>query len=86
MVSAITGQGCEELLDKLDATLARDKKIFSLKFAHQDGADVALYYNYGEVLDRIDSEECVQIKVRLDQAAMGQLRKMGQKLEKSDEC
>lgn len=85
MVSAITGTGCVALLDKLDVTLAKDKKTFTLKITHKNGADVALYYKYGEVLERVDTEEYVKIKVRLDQAAIGQLTKMGQKLEKTDE-
>lgn len=77
LVSAVSGVGCEELLNKLDQVLAKDKKIYTLTFSHAEGADIALFYQYGEVLSRIDSEECTEISVRLDQAAIGQLSKMG---------
>lgn len=77
MVSATTGKGCEELLLKLDEVLAKDKKTFTLRFAHIDGADIALFYKYGEVLEREDTEKYTEITVRLDQAAIGQLTKMG---------
>lgn len=77
MVSAITGEGCDELLLKLDEVLAKGKKTFTLRFDHTDGADIALFYQYGEVLEREDTEEYTEITVRLDQAAVGQLTKMG---------
>ncbi len=77
LVSAISGSGCENLLATLDLQLAKDKKTFKLKFAHKDGADIALFYRYGEVIDRKDMENHTKITVRLDQAAIGQLTKMG---------
>ncbi|MBL4603924.1 MAG: GTPase HflX [Emcibacteraceae bacterium] len=77
MVSAITGEGCDDLLDKLDQVLAKDKKTYHLTFNHQDGGDIALFYQYGEVLERVDSEKNTKITVRLDHAAIGQLTKMG---------
>lgn len=77
MVSAITGEGCEDLLDSFDHELSKDKKTYSLKFTHDAGADIALFYKYGEVLEREDSEKNTKLKVRLDQAAIGQLTKMG---------
>ena len=33
--------------------------------AHTDGARLAWLYQHGEVLDRHDAEEAVQVKVRL---------------------
>lgn len=77
IVSAISGKGCENLLEKLDVVLAKDKKEFEFTFSHSEGADIALFYKYGEVLSRIDSEKNTKITVRLDQAAIGQLTKMG---------
>lgn len=77
VVSAVSGEGCDALLEQLDQVLAKGKKIFTLTFNHAEGADIALFYKYGEVLSRTDSEECTEITVRLDQAAIGQLSKMG---------
>lgn len=81
MVSALSGAGCDILLEKLDIELAKGKKIFTLTFTHDAGAEIALYYRYGEVMSREDTEKNTKITVRLDQAAIGQLIKLGQKLE-----
>jgi GTP-binding protein HflX len=77
LVSAITGEGCAELLEVLDELLARDKKTFELEFSHVDGADIAQLYKLGEVLSREDTETSTRLTVRLDQAAIGQLEKLG---------
>ncbi|MDG1708402.1 MAG: GTPase HflX, partial [Emcibacteraceae bacterium] len=77
LVSSISGEGCDELLETLDEVLAKDKKTFELTFSHEAGADIALFYQHGEVLERIDSETECKITVRLDPASIGQLIKMG---------
>jgi len=77
MVSSLTGEGCAVLLKKLDRELAKDKLEFRMTFSHEEGADIALFYKYGEVLERKDTEKNTKITVRLDQAAIGQLAKMG---------
>ena len=77
LVSSISGEGCDELLETLDEVLAKDKKTFELTFGHDAGADIALFYQHGEVLERVDSETDCKITVRLDAASIGQLTKMG---------
>ena len=77
LVSAVSGEGCDVLLSSMEKELAKGKKQFELTFEHKDGADVALFYQYGEVLERIDTEEHTKLTVRLDAAAIGQLTKMG---------
>lgn len=76
-VSAVSGEGCDRLLASMEQELAKGKKQFELTFEHKDGADIALFYQYGEVLDRVDTEEHTKLTVRLDNAAIGQLTKMG---------
>ncbi len=77
LVSAISGEGCDDLLDALDDQLAKGKKTFELEFSHADGADIAQLYTLGEVLERADSETHTKLTVRLDNAAIGQLVKQG---------
>jgi GTPase len=57
--------------------LAKHKITVQLTLGHEAGADIALFYQYGEVLERVDSETECHLKVRLDPAAIGQLTKMG---------
>lgn len=83
LVSAVSGFGCQNLLERLEQQLSMGKKILELVFPHNEGADIALFYQYGEVLQRIDNEKNTKIKVRLDQASIGQLQKMG-KLKNAD--
>lgn len=77
LLSAISGEGCEGLLEQMDQELAKGKEVLELTYGHHEGADIALLYQYGEVLDRVDTEENSTLTVRLDQAAIGQLEKMG---------
>lgn len=77
IVSAITGEGCSELLEVLDELLAQGKETFELEFSHSEGADIAQFYQLGEVLLREDTETSTKLTVRLDKAAIGQLEKMG---------
>ncbi len=77
MVSAISGAGCDDLLAKLDVVFAKDKKEFELTFSHAEGADLALFYKYGEILSRQDSEKNTKITVLLSNEAIGRLTNMG---------
>lgn len=76
-VSAVSGDGCAALLEKVDQALAKNKKVFTLSFNHAEGADKALLYKYGEVLSHSDNEEGSTVTVRLDKASIGKLSKMG---------
>ncbi len=76
-VSAVSGDGCAALLEKVDQALAKNKKVFTLSFNHAEGADKALLYKYGEVLSHSDNEEGSTVTVRLDKASIGKLSKIG---------
>lgn len=64
-VSAITGEGLEALTAAIDARIAGGMEETDYAIAHADGARLAWLYQHGEVLDRQDAEEAVNIKVRL---------------------
>jgi len=76
-VSAVSGDGCAALLEKVDQALAKNKKVYTLSFNHAEGADKALLYKYGEVLSHSDNEEGSTVTVRLDKASIGKLSKIG---------
>lgn len=64
-VSAITGDGLTALAAAIDARIAAGMEEADYAIAHTDGARLAWLYQHGEVLDRHDAEEAVQVKVRL---------------------
>ena len=67
-LSAITGEGCAELLALLDRRIAEALSLIEVTLAPQDGADLAWLYAHGEVVERADSDEAIVLKVRLDPA------------------
>jgi GTP-binding protein HflX len=64
-VSALTGAGCDRLLDEIEKRLARDRQVATYRLGHDRGGDIAWLYQHGEVLERTDDEEGASLKVRL---------------------
>lgn len=74
-VSAVTGQGIDGLLHRLDDILARNDRTVTVKVPHHDGATVAWLHDHGEVLNRTDDDVQAEFTVRLSRQDMGRLRK-----------
>jgi GTP-binding protein HflX len=64
-VSALTGAGCERLLDEIEARLARHRQVATYRLGHDRGSDIAWLYQHGEVLERHDDESGASLTVRL---------------------
>jgi GTP-binding protein HflX len=62
-VSAVTGEGVDKLLERIEAALAHDNPVYSVQLAPEDGAELAWIYGHGEVLDRHDDAETGRIKL-----------------------
>lgn len=67
-VSALTGQGVDELLQAIEDALAVDRKEMYVDIPNEDGAALAYLYRIGEVLDRHENEEFCHVHVRIDEA------------------
>ena len=65
-LSALTGGGCQDLLDGIDDLLAQSTTMYDIDLAPADGASLSWLYNHGEVVEREDDEAGVHLKVRLD--------------------
>ena len=68
LVSALTGEGCDDLLDHIDAVLDRDRRAIDIDLAPSDGATLAWLYDHGSVLHREDGPDAIRLRVRLDEA------------------
>jgi GTP-binding protein HflX len=71
-VSAATGQGLPELLKAIDAALPVGNTL-TLRIPHADGAALALCYERGRVLARVDEPQHVVVDVQLPGAWLGPL-------------
>jgi GTP-binding protein HflX len=67
-VSAITGEGIDTLLEKIDARINRDRKEMFVDIDIADGKAIAWIYRRGEVLARQDDETLAHLKVGMDAA------------------
>ncbi|HYF89573.1 GTPase HflX [Azospirillum sp.] len=67
-VSALAGQGLDDLLRLLDRRLSQGKRLMELDIPASDGRTLAWLYDHGQVLDRRDEEDRVRLRVCLDEA------------------
>jgi GTP-binding protein HflX len=75
LASALKGQGCEELLEKIDAALAVFDSVADIEISLSDGATMAWLYERGEVLKREDDGLQSRMTVRLAPRDLARFRK-----------
>ena len=75
-VSAVTGEGIDGLVLRLDAAFGSRRRIVDLEVELADGARLAWLYRYGEVLSRRDDGLLAHIRVGLDPADLGRLERL----------
>jgi GTPase len=68
LVSALSGEGCDQLLRILDERLAAAREVLDVTVTSDDGASLAWLYRHGEVLTRKDDEKGTHLTVSLDPA------------------
>ena len=71
-ISAATGEGLQELLKAIDAALPMGDTV-TLRIPHEDGASLALCYERGRVLARVDEPRHVVVDVQLPGSWLGSL-------------
>ena len=64
-ISALTGDGCDDLLNAVDALLTRDHITARIELAFTDGAALAWLYENAEVLAKVDTEKTIRVDVRI---------------------
>lgn len=66
LLSAITGEGCDDFLESVDKQLSQSMQFLELSLKPEDGASLSWLYEHGEVVERTDTENAIELKVRLD--------------------
>ncbi|AFW01474.1 GTPase HflX [Gluconobacter oxydans] len=64
-ISAITGDGIPDLFETLDQYLTQAMLDIRVQLSLQDGAALAWLYQHGEVVERLDHENGMDVSVRL---------------------
>ncbi|BDG72554.1 GTPase HflX [Roseomonas fluvialis] len=67
-VSALTGEGLDELRRAIDARLSAGLETMEVSLPTTDGAGLAWLYAHAEVLARQDGEEAIRLTVRISSA------------------
>jgi len=65
-VSAVTGEGLDDLLTLIERRLARDQEVHEISVLHSDGAALAWLYEHGSVVSRDDETDCARLRVALN--------------------
>ncbi|WP_341703221.1 GTPase HflX [Ferrovibrio sp.] len=74
-LSALDGQGCDTLLQRIDAMLADDRVELDLTVDAADGAAIAWLHRHGEVLDMREDNGRLKLSVAMTQAEAGKWQK-----------
>ena len=81
MLSAVTGEGCDDFLARIDAILAAEESVESFDVPFADGAALAWLYERGEVMERDDSRGSARVTVRLAPRDIARFRqRLGQEV------
>ncbi|MBP6951842.1 MAG: GTPase HflX [Alphaproteobacteria bacterium] len=65
VVSALSGEGSQDLLDKINTFLASKEETYALSLLVSEGKKIAWLYAHGEVLERHDDETHAHLTVKL---------------------
>jgi len=71
-VSALSGEGVDQLLEAIEAFVSRQAEGREVSVPLSDGATIAWLYRHGEVRSRHDEGEMARLTVALDAAASAQ--------------
>lgn len=66
VLSALTGDGCGELMEAIDRRLSESRHVVNLDIDLADGAALAWLYRHGEILERQDEGMEAHLVVSLD--------------------
>jgi GTP-binding protein HflX len=73
--SAATGEGVDALLTEIEARLFPRRMIFTLRLGHEAGRAISWLYSHGEVQDRADGEDGVDLTVEMTEKEYFQFQK-----------
>lgn len=79
VVSALTGENCDNLLRLVENRLTAEMPVFQVLVPYANGKALAGLYQQGEVLNRIEGNDGISIEIRLDETRLGRFEDWCQK-------
>ncbi len=73
-VSALTGEGLDQLLRRFEAELTHANIRYRLTLSHADGEGLAWTYRHAQVLERADKSDGVELTLAVDPQAVDRFR------------
>jgi len=73
-VSALTGEGLDQLLQLLEDRLSAHSRVYDIEVSLADGAALSWLYAHGKVLERHDKRTRTTLKIALDTADFGRFK------------
>jgi len=73
-ISALTGEGIDALLTRIDEALRPRTQRLALFIPYRDGPALALCYDKGRVLQRTDEAEGIRLEVEVPRRLVAQLQ------------
>jgi len=81
-ISAITGDGVDRLLAKVEAALTAANIAFKLDLPPEDGEGLAWVYRHGRVLERADGARKISLRISIDPHEVARFeQRFGEKLQ-----
>ncbi len=74
-ISALSGDGTDDLLNRLDGTLSHTSTTLSVKLDQSDGAGLAWAYEHGRVLGRRSRSNALVLNVSVDPQELDRFKK-----------
>jgi GTP-binding protein HflX len=75
VVSALTGDGLDELFGLLDRHMTADRVTVDLNVRIDDGAALAWLHDRGDILERQDDEQFAHLRIALDKADLARFER-----------
>ncbi len=73
-VSALTGEGVEDLLKLIDQRLSSSRKVYEIDVPVADGAALSWLYAHGKIIDKRDTKTKSRLKIEMDAANYGRFQ------------
>jgi GTPase len=75
-ISALTGEGCDALLHRIDHLLGKSDDHIMVTLPAEDGKLLSWIYDHSEVIERRDVEDTVTVALRISQKEHAKLQKL----------